>query len=267
MTNGTEDINEIFLGHLSRLVHDERLVHRWVSDTVLPLINHALATSPNTELGGLNPAELKFGTKNFPLPPPIVPGNIYRELVQQLDNNLAIVCSVTSTHQAALRDARLSKTPHNHYQPGDLILWNPREHAHSFLTSKLAPKLLGPYVIKFQNVNDITCEHTTLRSTHGFHSDRVTPFISSPDSITDLGNLDRDKYIVASILAHRGNALILWSSSCTGKDMLVILIPGNHGVFSDLSLHCILTSEYIVLKHTSRVHTGTRLLDQPQVYH
>ena len=60
-------------------------------------------------------------------------------------------------------------------------------------------------MVKFQNVNDITCEHTTLRSTHVFHSDRVTPFISSPDRITDLGNLDRDEYIVASILAHRGN--------------------------------------------------------------
>ena len=192
---------------LDRNVHDERLVHRLASDTVLPLINHALATSPNTELGGLSPAELKFGTKDFPrfnLPPPIIPSNNYCELVQQLVQ-LAIVRSVTNTQQAALRDARLSKTPHNHYQPGDLILWNPREHAHSFRISNLAPKLLGPYVVKFQNVNYITCEHTALRSTHVFHSDRVTPFISSPDSITDLGNLDRDEYIVASILAHRGN--------------------------------------------------------------
>ena len=149
-SNGTEHINAIFLGHLRHLVHDERLVHRWPSDTVLPPINHALATSPDTELGGLSPAELKFGTKDFPrvnLPPPIIPGNNYCELVQQLDNNLAIVRSVTNTHQAALSDARLSKTPHNHYQPGDLILWNPCEHAHSIRTSKLAPKLLGPYVL------------------------------------------------------------------------------------------------------------------------
>ena len=29
-----------------RLVHDERLVHKWASDTVLPLINHAMATMP-----------------------------------------------------------------------------------------------------------------------------------------------------------------------------------------------------------------------------
>ena len=100
-SNGTEHINVIFLGHLRRLVHDERLVYRWAPETVLPLINHALATSPNTELGGLSPAELKFGTKDFPrfnLPPPIISSNYYCELVQQLNNNLAIVRSVTNTH-------------------------------------------------------------------------------------------------------------------------------------------------------------------------
>ena len=60
-SNGTEHVNALFMGHLRRLVHDERLTHRWASDTVLPFINHALATSPNDELGGLSPIELKFG--------------------------------------------------------------------------------------------------------------------------------------------------------------------------------------------------------------
>ena len=64
------------------------------------------------ELGGLSPAELKFETRDLPrfnLPQPLTPGSNYCELVQQLDNNLAIVRSVTDTHQATLRDARLSR--------------------------------------------------------------------------------------------------------------------------------------------------------------
>ena len=72
-SNGTEHVNALFMGHLRRLVHDERLTHRWASDTVLPLINHALATFQNDELGGLSPIELKFGThalEHFKLPPP-----------------------------------------------------------------------------------------------------------------------------------------------------------------------------------------------------
>ena len=50
------------MGHLRRLVHDERLTHKGASNTVLPSTNHALASSPNDELGGFSPAELKFGT-------------------------------------------------------------------------------------------------------------------------------------------------------------------------------------------------------------
>jgi hypothetical protein len=73
-SNGTEHVNALFMGHLRRLVHDERFTHRWASDTVLPVINHSLATSPNKELGGLSPAELKFGSQaldSFRLPPPL----------------------------------------------------------------------------------------------------------------------------------------------------------------------------------------------------
>ena len=41
----------------------ERLVHKWASNTVLPLINHAMATISNLELGGLSPlAPLTFLT-------------------------------------------------------------------------------------------------------------------------------------------------------------------------------------------------------------
>ena len=45
----------------------------------------------------------------------------------------------------------------NTYQPGDLVLWNPREHAHSFRTTKLAPKLLGLYMVQHQTRNEIHC--------------------------------------------------------------------------------------------------------------
>jgi hypothetical protein len=64
-SNGTEHVNAIFVGHLRRLVHDERLTHLWASDTVLPLINHALATSPNDELGGITSSLHLLHTAHF----------------------------------------------------------------------------------------------------------------------------------------------------------------------------------------------------------
>jgi hypothetical protein len=207
-SNGTEHVNALFMGHLRRLVHDERLTHRWASDTVLPLINHALATSPNDELGGLSPIELKFGThalEHFKLPPPLVPGHDYTALVQQLDANLAIVRSVTAAFQATLRSKRHTTTPsQNQFAAGDVILWNPRENAFSFRSSKLAPKLLGPYRVISQNKNDISCEHIVLRTYHTLHSSRVTPFYGTLESGNTVALLDNDEFTVEEILSHRG---------------------------------------------------------------
>ena len=92
-SNGTEHVNALYMGHLRRLVHDERLVHKWASDTVLPLINHAMATMPNSELGGLSPAALKFGTLDIPhfdLPTPLAPGHNYCDFVARLDNRQTV---------------------------------------------------------------------------------------------------------------------------------------------------------------------------------
>ena len=207
-SNGTEHVNGIFMGHLRRLVHDERLTHKWASDTILPLINHALATTPNSELGGLAPTELKFGTMDharFQLPPPLPPGHSYGEYVNQLDINLSIVRAITTQYQHELRQKRqASTTNQNIYQKGDLILWNPKEHDKAFRSSKLAPKLLGPYTVITQDGNNITCLHTQLNTEHVFHTDRISPYIGTMRSAQKIGLLDREEYIVKSIVAHRG---------------------------------------------------------------
>ena len=120
-SNGTEHVNTLFLGHLRRLVHDERFTNKWASDTVLPLINHAMMTMPNAEIGGVTPAELKYGTRDharFQLPHPLSPGHSYGDLVIALDRYLSVVRSITSSYQQTLRLQRLVKTPtHNKYQP------------------------------------------------------------------------------------------------------------------------------------------------------
>ena len=231
-SNGTEHVNAIFLGHLRRLVHDERLTRRWASDTILPLINHALAATPNSELGGISPAELKFGTvdfNRFKLPPPLVPGTQYSALIIQLDKNLQTVRSITHAYQAELRSARQAPTllqQQNKFNPNDLILWNSRENPSSFRPSKLSPKLLGPYAVIEQNKNNIKCRHVISNKISIFHADRVTPFIGTKQSAEDVALLDNDEYVVEKILAHRGNFrqrtslefLVRWSSYSSDSD-------------------------------------------------
>ena len=209
-SNGTEHVNGLFIGHLRRLVHDERLTTQWASDTILPLINHALCTTPNSELGGFSPAELKFGTTDyhrFNLPPPLPPGHSYGEYVNRLDKNLATIRAITAQYQLELRRKRQAPTPQhlqNTYQPGDFILWNPKEIKSSFRASKLSPSLLGPYTVTKQEGSNISCYHNQLDTQHTFHSDRVTPFIGSITVAYDMGLLDKEEYIVEKIISHRG---------------------------------------------------------------
>jgi hypothetical protein len=245
-SNGTEHVNALFIGHLRRLVHDERLQHRWASDTVLPLINHALCTSPNAELGGLSPAELKFGTVDshrFHLPDPLPPGHSYGAFVNNLDHNLQIVRAATLDYQNTLRSSRVNTTPHdlqNIYQPGQLILFNPREHSKSFRSSKLASNLLGPYRVISQSKNDILCVHTHLQTSHTFHTSRVCPYIGDDT----IGLLDKDVYLIDKIISHKGSFSklrsltfrVVWLN-CPGEDTME---PWSHLVHTH-ALHAYLT--------------------------
>ena len=75
----------------------------------------------------------------------------------------------------------------------------------SFRSSKLAPKLLGPYSVISQERNDIICTHCHLKTQHTFHSDRVSPFLDAPTDAAKLGLLDKEEYVVSAVLQHRGN--------------------------------------------------------------
>ena len=230
--NGTGHVNAHFLGRLRRLVHDERFTHKWASDTVLPLINHALMTMPNTEIGGISPIELKFGTRDHPrfkLPDPLLPDHAYNDLVTVLDHNLSIVRSITSDYQKSLRLKRQSLTPptfQNTFQPGNYILWNPLENSLSFRSTKLSPRMLGPYKVLRQTKNDITCQHVITNIVHKLQANRVSSFIGSAAQAYTTALLDRDEYIVDSIVTHRGDSkkvstlefLVRWHNYSSGHD-------------------------------------------------
>ena len=92
----------------------------------------------------------------------------------------------------------------------------------SYRSSKLAPKLLGPYSLISQERNDIICTHCHLKTQHTFHSDRVSPFLGAPTEAAKLGLLDKEEYVVSAVLQHRGNlnrlktveVLVSWLGYC-----------------------------------------------------
>ena len=75
------------------------------------------------------------------------------------------------------------------YEPGDLILFNPRERPTDHLDTKLSPPWLGPYQVVQQVKNDISVRHIVLQSTAVLHVDRVIESVFSKKRIHSIDSL------------------------------------------------------------------------------
>ena len=138
------------------------------------------------------------------MPTSLSPGHNYNDFVTALDANLSHIRSITHKYQLELRDKRQTRNylqQNNKHQHGDLILWNPREHAHSMRSNKLASKLLGPYNIILHVQNAISCTHVQHHTHHRFHSDRVTPFLGSPENARRVALIDCEEFVVQAFIA------------------------------------------------------------------
>lgn len=208
-SNGCEGVSKQFLRHLKTLVHDERLVDKWSDDTVLPLINFALCSFPTKETGGFTPFELKYGSADAPyfrLPENIDTETDVHTYIRALNDNLNAVRDVSVKLQAEIVQERTGNNGvQNVYQPGDFILYNPKENPNDHLASKLEPTYLGPYVVIRQLKNDIKCRHVVLQKEETFHVSRCKAFFGSRDDAIAMGKLDKNQFFIISINYYTGN--------------------------------------------------------------
>ena len=239
-SNGTEASNKQFLRHLKTLVMDERLYDAWSDDIVLPIINLHLASYPTAETGGYTPLELKYGTDDaryfkFPDDLTVEPGERAHRLVKQLDDNLRHIRKLSLDLQTKLVAKRAAKDKSiSHYEPGDLLLFNPREHARDFLDTKLSPEWLGPYEVIKQINNDITVRHIVLHTSAVLHVDRVKPFFGTYEQAISIARHDQHQYDIVSFNFYSGNPFIRTSMvfNVTFEDGTIDLPYGGDFIFS-----------------------------------
>jgi hypothetical protein len=211
-SNGTEGTNKQFVRHLQSIVHDERVLEKWSDPTVFPIINFSLCSHPTSETGGYTPFQLKYGTVDAPyfrLPSAMeqdvrdsAPG-----FLQRLDENIAIVRDASRKHQLDIVAERRKHDDvvQNTYQPGDFVLWNPREKPSDHLKYKLQTAMLGPYEVLSQDKNDVKCRHLVLRTESIFHVRRLLPFWGTLKDAWDMAKLDDNQFRILSINFWTGN--------------------------------------------------------------
>jgi hypothetical protein len=209
-SNGCEGTSKQFLRHLTSLVHDERLADSWSDDTVLPLINFALASYPTSETGGFSPFELKYGSLDAPyfrLPDNLDSALYPHFLLQELDHNIQLVRTRSLEFQNKLAEERRNNAGvPGKYVEGDLVLWNPREQPSDYLESKLSPAFQGPFEVLGQEKNDVRCRHLNLGYEASLHVSRLKPFFGSREEGIVIARLDRDQFVITRINSYTGNA-------------------------------------------------------------
>jgi len=219
---------------------DTRLYDSWSDDTVLPLINLHLASYPTAETGGYTPLQLKYGTDDaryFTLPDhlDIEPGQRAHSLIKQLDDNLRHIRKLSLDLQTKLAAKRAAKDKSiSHYEPGDLLLFNPRENAHAHLETKLSPPWLGPYEVVKQINNDISVRHLVLHTTAVFHVDRVKPFFGTRKQAIAIARHDQHQFDIVSFNFYTGNPFLRTTMvfNVTFEDGTVNLPYGGDFIFS-----------------------------------
>ena len=218
-SNGCEGTIKQLLRHLRTLVLDERLYDKWSDDTVLPLINLHLVSYPTEETGKYTPLQLKFGTldaKRFCLPEmlSLAPGAKAASVIKELDENLRHIRTVSRALQATLAEERAARDlTVSSYQPGDLVLFNPREQPTDHLPSKLSTDWLGPYRVVQQVKNDVSVKHIVLHTDGKFHVSRLKPFIGSEEQALEIALHDQHQFTIQSINFFTGNPFVRMSTA------------------------------------------------------
>ena len=213
-SNGCEGTSKQLLRHLAMLVLDERHYDNWSDDTVLPWINYWLARFPTEETGGYTPHQLKYGTldaTHFRLPnlQNLEPGAKAHELIRSLDRNLQHIRNLSLKFQKQLAEERKAKDSYiSSYEPGDLVLFNPREQPSDHLPSKLSPNWLGPFEVISQVKNDVRAKHLAIHSEKVFHVERLKPFFGTFEQALQLARHDHHQFMISSINSFTGNPFV-----------------------------------------------------------
>lgn len=241
-SNGCEGSSQQYLRHLTTLVADERLLESWSDDSVLPLINFALASFPTSETGGYTPFELKYGRQDasyFRLPDYGDIGASAHDLIKELEANIAIVRDASLKVQQKIADERRTAAgTAPHYEYGDLVLWDPLETPWDFKETKLSPRYSGPYQVIRQSKNDVHCKHVNLGSEHTFHVSRLRPFFGTYDDALRVAQLDKNQYLIQAINYFRGNVFkrSTLTFNITFDDGSVVDLPFSEDLYNSAPL-------------------------------
>lgn len=222
-SNGVERVIAEILRHLRALVYEERLIAKWSSPTVLPIIKYIINSSHLSERGGYTAYELTYGKAEqsyFVLKDMSNLRKDCSQFIKNLDNNLRSVREASLKYQSSLVAERSSKSnsTFNYFKAGDLVT----RLIEGMRFTKLTPKFRGPYEVLEQTKNDVKCRNLSSGAIEILDLEKIQLFVGSKEEAMEAATWDADQYVVDKILAHRGDP---WHR--TTMEFLVVYSDGD----------------------------------------
>jgi hypothetical protein len=172
----------------------------------------------NTEFvsseSGIVPLHAHFGnldTVARALPSTTDPSELHHAYVQLLADNINMVRTVAREHQQTVGKRRSDASPKSAqtlFQPGDYVLKKLENRP-----TKLMFQLAVPYRVISQYKNDVQVRSLVYDNILTFHLDQLKAFIGTDTEAKRMSLLDKDQYLIKSVVAYRGDPLV--RSSCT----------------------------------------------------
>ena len=163
------------------------------------------------------------------------PGVRAANIIKSLDDNLQTIRDLSRNLQIELAKERAAKDKNiAAYEPGDLVLFNPREQPSDHLPSKLHTNWLGPYKVIRQVKNDVAAKHIVLNTEAVFHVERLKPFFGSYEDALVIARHDQHQFTIVSFNFYTGNPHIRTSMTfnVTFEDGTITLPYGGDFILS-----------------------------------
>jgi hypothetical protein len=157
---------------------------------------------------GCPPYELTFGSKSsahFRFPEGPFDSKKASQFIKSLNDDLEFLRGKSKAYQDAIVAKRTESNDPLHqnvYQPGDFVLYKPRQ---AIKPSRFTPKFEGPYEVLIQKKNDVDARHVNLGVTKSFYVEDLKIFHGSKEEAQKAALHDQDQYEVDQLLAYRGD--------------------------------------------------------------
>jgi hypothetical protein len=208
-----ERVNQEVMRHLRAIVYERRVKRNW--SLYLPLVQRIINTSVHSSIG-TTPSRVVFGdkayldrgfgTNDLPTQNNDSEHITYEDHIQELNEHLKDIASVSAQHQKKIFDAYLQKSPIDPttFNVGELVLVSYPDRP----PDKLTANWRGPLVVQSVENQTYFCQDLITLHVSPFFVDRLKRFTTSEEMVYDpqaLAALDKDELVVDAIVGHTGS--------------------------------------------------------------